>query len=73
MSAFALGANALHGAAVAFGRSHANAVKSRVVGSSHRAIRRVALSPVRCAATELDYCDFLTRQTERVLALAEAA
>ena len=52
MSAFALGANALHGAAVAFGRSHANAVKSRVVGSSHRAIRRVALSPVRCAATE---------------------
>ena len=52
MSAFALGANALHGAAVAFGRSHAVAVKSRVVGSSHRAIRRVAISPVRCAATE---------------------
>jgi len=51
MSAFALGANALHGAAVAFSRSHAGAVKSRV-GYSHRAIRRVALSPVRCSATE---------------------
>ena len=49
MSAFALGANALHGAAVALGRS--NAVKTRGVGYG-RAIRRVVVVPTRCAATE---------------------
>lgn len=49
MSAFAIGANALHGAAAAFRRS--SAVKSRV-GISQRAIRRVAVTPTRASATE---------------------